>query len=113
MPGSLKSKALGMESGEIKDKQITASSHTNVTHPTWVRLNHSSSWCAGKSHGSWLQVDLETLHWVTAVATQGNPRGYKDYVKTLKIQHSQDGKNWETYEENGNQVCIAVQVLMV
>jgi len=50
------------------------------------------------------QVDLGSLHLLSAVATQGNPVGNRDYVKRYKLQHSSDGVTWTVYEENGNNV---------
>jgi hypothetical protein len=93
-----------MESGELQDNSITASSYT--TPPSLARLNHPDCWCAEESDGSWLQVDLKAPHYVTSVATQGNPLGNKDFVKKYKLQYSKDGGKWTNHEESGNQVGV-------
>uniref|UniRef100_A0A6P8J2Q7 Uncharacterized protein LOC116306425 isoform X2 n=1 Tax=Actinia tenebrosa TaxID=6105 RepID=A0A6P8J2Q7_ACTTE len=103
----LKGEPLGMESSEIKDENITASSFAENTPPSSARLNNTAGWCAKEAEGSWLQVDLEDLHCVTSIATQGNPGGNQDYVKKYKIEYSQDGDKWTTHEENGNQIFDA------
>ena len=104
VPDDLKGEPLGIETGEVQDDCITASSHADGTPPSSARLNHPLGWYAKEAEKSWLQVDLGSLHCVTSVATQGNPTGNNDYVKKYKLQYSLDGENWNYHEENGNQV---------
>lgn len=48
-----------MESGEIKDSQITASSSSSDHLPIYGRLTSNNYWCAGnKNKKEYLQVDL-------------------------------------------------------
>lgn len=51
---------LGMENGDIKDSQITASSYREPGElPKYGRLNNKKYWCAKeKSKNEYLQVDL-------------------------------------------------------
>ena len=97
--------SLGMEDGAIPNEKITASSWTTENPPHRARLDSNylggGAWCPSKAVGSYLQIDLGTLHHVTALATQGNPSGDEDYVMEYTIKHSQDGYNWNCYEEGG------------
>ena len=95
---------LGMQSGSIPDNRITASSELNISTPAKNgRLNYTagSSWCASTSDSNpYLQIDLQTLHIICAVSTQGNSQA-DDWVKTYTLQSSRDGKTWKNYEDGG------------
>ena len=79
-------KALGLESGEISDGQITASSsYDSKLLAPFARLNlkrasiTKGAWIAGSNNvNQWLQVDLSLQYNVTRVATQGRRAGYSD-----------------------------------
>ena len=109
---------MGMESGKILNKQITASSEWNAHHAAHQgRLNFqevvergvarkSGSWSARKNDkNQWLQVDLlreEAV--VTSVATQGrnkHPRwgAHNQWVKSYKLQYSNNGVDFEYYKD--------------
>ncbi|XP_018324989.1 discoidin domain-containing receptor 2-like [Agrilus planipennis] len=71
---------LGMESGDIKDEDITASSSFDSGNvgPRQGRLKvetNGGAWCpqtpATAEPEEWLQIDLHTVHLVTSVGTQG------------------------------------------
>lgn len=53
---SLGGEPLGMESGAIPDKNITASSSAGPAPPQLARLNALSAWCAAKADDCFLQV---------------------------------------------------------
>ena len=93
-----------MESGSIPDSKITASSEKNANTPAKNgRLNYTSgsSWCAGTSDSnSYLQIDLQTLHIICAVSTQGNSQ-VDQWVKTYTLKLSKDGSSWTDYKEDG------------
>ena len=94
---------LGMDSGLIPDSDITASSEKNAnTAAKNGRLNYSlRSWCAGTSDSNpYLQIDLQTLHVICAVSTQGNSQA-DQWVKTYKLKLSTDGLTWTNYKEGG------------
>ena len=65
-----------MGSGTIQDSNIIAYSEQSASTPARNgRLNYTSesSWCAGTSDKNpYLQIDLQTLHIICAVSTQGN-----------------------------------------
>ena len=109
---------MGMESGKILDKQITASSNWSARHAAHQgRLNFqevveggvrrkSGSWTAlRRDQNEWLQVDL--LHQesvVTSVATQGRNRNplwepHSQWVKSYKLQYSNNGVDLEYYKD--------------
>ncbi|XP_062843411.1 neuropilin 1b isoform X2 [Trichomycterus rosablanca] len=91
---------LGMESGEISDERITASSQYN---PSWApyrsRLNYpNNGWTPSEdSAREWIQVDLGFLWYVSAIGTQGaisieTKKAY--YVKSYKVSISTNGEDW-------------------
>ena len=94
-----------MGGGTVPDNKLTASSDFDNTTPARNgRLNYiaSSSWCASSGDPTlYFQVDLQSVHIICAVATQGNSRA-DQWVKTYEVQYSTDGSNWLDYQENGN-----------
>ncbi|CAH3169064.1 unnamed protein product [Pocillopora meandrina] len=95
---------LGLENERISDGNITASSVQNANTPAKNgRLNYTSesSWCAGTSDTNpYLQIDLQTLHIICAVSTQGNSQA-DQWVKTYTLQLSINGTTWTDYKEAG------------
>ena len=93
---------LGMGNGLIPDNDITASSKLNANTPAKNgRLNYTagSSWCASTNDSNpYLQIDLQTLHIICAVSTQGNSQA-DDWVKTYTLQISTNGTTWTDYTE--------------
>ena len=108
-----------MESGSIPDNNITASSEKNGnTAAENGRLNYASesSWCAGTSDSNpYLQIDLQTVHIICAVSTQGNAQA-DQWVKTYKLQLSTNGSTWTEYKEGGQvkvQCCIESKAMFL
>lgn len=99
-------KALGLESGEISDGQITASSSFDSTVlAPFARLNikqaskRHGAWVAGSNNVSqWLQIDLSLQYNVTRVATQGR-RVSRQWVTGYNLLYSDDGVNFVYYED--------------
>ena len=90
-----------MQSGSIPDSKVTASSEKNANTAAKGRLNSGSSWCAKTSDSNpYLQIDLQTLYIICAVATQGNSQA-NQWVKNYTLQSSIDGSNWTDYTEIG------------
>jgi hypothetical protein len=99
-------KPLGLESGEIPNGAITASStYSSQYHPNDARLKKAGSSCSWGPKvliGSWLQVDLGRQSIVTGIATQGTCFSPPEWVKSYSISYSTDGTNWSYYKESGN-----------
>ena len=95
---------LGMENGAIPDNKITASSEQSSNTPAKNgRLNYTSgsSWCARTSDiDPHLQIDLQTLHIICAVSTQGNFQA-NHWVRNYSLQFSTNGTTWTDYKEGG------------
>ncbi|CAH3158948.1 unnamed protein product, partial [Porites evermanni] len=105
--------ALGMESGDILDSQLSASSEGQWTldgEPFLMsasngRLNNdglASCWeSATNDEHQWLQVHLGEYYVnVTRIATQGCGRE-EEWVTSYKLQYSNDGVNFQYYMEKG------------
>ena len=101
---------LGMDSGDILDGQISASSEWNSnTAAIQGRLFFQATgakqggWSpADNNPEEWLQVDLGN-QWtkVTGVATQGRNGNYDQWVTVYNLQNSNDGLNFQYYREQG------------
>ena len=124
---------MGMESGKILDKQITASSEWTARHAAHQgRLNFqevveggvrrkSGSWTALiRDQNQWLQVDL--LHQesvVTSVATQGRNRNplwgkHNQWVKSYKLQYNNNGVDFEYYKDaRQNSAKVRLKMLSI
>ena len=90
-----------MENGLIPDERITASSAYPGYPASFGRLNDvRGSWGAYYWGNEYLQIDLQSLHVICAVSTQGNPVGYW-WVKKYTLESSIDNKTWADYKENG------------
>ena len=100
---------LGMENGAIPDNKLTASTEQSANTPAKNgRMNYisGSSWCARASDTNpYLQIDLQALHIICAVSTQGNSQA-DQWVKTYTLQLSTDGITWTHYKESGGQVKV-------
>ncbi|XP_071419004.1 neuropilin-2 isoform X2 [Pithys albifrons albifrons] len=100
---------LGMESGRISNMQISASSTYSDGRwtPQQSRLNSDDNgWTPNvDSNKEYLQVDLQFLTVLTAIATQGaisreTQKGY--YVRTYKLEVSTNGEDWMMYRHGKN-----------
>ena len=83
-----------MERGYIENSQIEASQSQRGYRAYSGRLGHESSWCL--ENPGFLVVNLDLLHTICAIATQGEYDG-THYVASYHLQFSQDGENWEGY----------------
>ena len=94
-----------MANGDIPASKITASSKLNPETPAKNgRLNYAAgpSWCARTNDNNpYLQIDLQSLHVICAVSTQGNSKA-DEWVETYSIQTSTDGVHWTDYDDDGH-----------
>ena len=107
---------LGMESGEIGDSQLNASSVYSKQYfhqPFSARLhNQGSHWRPRKnSRGEWLQIDFIERVAVTKVATQGAGKIHiKHWVTSYKLSFSEDAASWVYFKENGEEKVRTLQI---
>lgn len=95
---------LGLESGEISDGQISASSEWDSYVSVLLgRLRSPRSWSAGVNEvNQWYQVDLGSEYTkVTGIATQG--RGdHPQWVTKYKLWYSENRVKSYYYQEQGS-----------
>ena len=98
-------KSVGVaDRNRIPDARVTASSfHNRDYYPYYGRLHENrrgGAWCAKtpSDRTDYLQVDLGTVLYVCAVATQGNKK-QSQRTTTYKVHLSTDGTNWNIYKE--------------
>ena len=98
-----------MESGAVKNQQITAYSQYSENHgPENARLNHVAdgrkmgAWSAKTNDlNQWLQVDFGRDVKITKFVTQGR-QDYKQWVKSYTLFFSTEKEPvFQTYQENG------------
>ena len=91
-----------MENVLIPNERITASRAYPGAPGSFGRLNDvRGSWCT-YGDNEYLQIDLQSLHVICAVSTQGNGNNnYPFFVKKYTLQSSIDNKTWTNYKENG------------
>ncbi|KAM6154284.1 coagulation factor V [Erethizon dorsatum] len=105
---------LGMESGKIENKQITASSFKkswwgDYWEPSRARLNAQgrvNAWQAkANNNQQWLQIDLLKIKKITAIVTQGcKSLSSEMYVKSYTIHYSDQGMEWRPYRQKSSMV---------
>ncbi|XP_040307656.1 coagulation factor V isoform X1 [Herpailurus yagouaroundi] len=103
---------LGMESGKIENKQITASSFKkswwgDYWEPFRARLNAQgrvNAWQAkANNNKQWLQIDLLKIKKITAIVTQGcKSLSSEMYVKSYTIHYSDQGVDWKSYRQKSS-----------
>lgn len=98
-----------MENGQIRDHQITSSSHyDNQVLARNARLNLKTIWDVRKGAwapltldlNQWLQVDFERPAFITGISTQGR-QDNDEHVKSYTISFSNDGQNFHGYIPGG------------
>uniref|UniRef100_W5M0R5 ferroxidase n=1 Tax=Lepisosteus oculatus TaxID=7918 RepID=W5M0R5_LEPOC len=101
---------LGMESGDIPNDMITASSvYSNwlkgMWQPSFARLNNQGNVNAWRAKSNnvfqWLQVELKETKKITGIITQGaKSLGKEMYVQTYSLQYSDNGSSWKMYSDD-------------
>ena len=99
---------LGLESGLVKDAQISASSQYDSNHAAIQGRLHflagggkQGGWSARTNNPKqWIQVDLLTYTKVTRVSTQGR-NAFGQWVTKYKLQYSDDGVTFRFYHDPG------------
>ncbi|XP_056395153.1 coagulation factor VIII [Hyla sarda] len=94
---------LGLETGRIKDSQISASGHYGPWLPSLARLRNTGSINAWSmdSVDSWIQVDLLTPMLIHSIQTQGaRQRLLSIYISQFLVSYSLNGQKWNSYQGN-------------
>ncbi|ELT97253.1 hypothetical protein CAPTEDRAFT_192391 [Capitella teleta] len=90
----------------VKDIKLTASNSYQTYFPSESRMS-GFSWCT-EEVGPWMQIDLGYSMSIIAIDTMG----YEEeeiFVKTYKLQSSEDGKTWMWYKNEENpDVCMKI-----
>ncbi|XP_067039270.1 zinc metalloproteinase nas-4-like isoform X2 [Acropora muricata] len=112
--------ALGLEKGTIRDSQLRASSSQPFLDAHQARLHLTAgskgngAWCAAKNTiGEYLQIDLGSIHTISAIATQGMEGLFitSAWVSGYKVQSSVNGNTYSraTNFLSGNWEANSVQ----
>lgn len=92
---------LGLESGSVKDGEITAIKTRGYWEPHLARLNNQgkyNAWSTDKNN-SFIQVDFQRPVVISQVATQGAKQMfYSQYVVKYLISYSNDRRKWIFYK---------------
>uniref|UniRef100_A0A3B5AP36 receptor protein-tyrosine kinase n=1 Tax=Stegastes partitus TaxID=144197 RepID=A0A3B5AP36_9TELE len=109
--------ALGMEDGTIPDSDITASSawsdSTEAKHGRLSTGEGDGAWCpAGAvfpSGSEYLQIDLQKLHFLALVGTQGrHADGHgQEFARSYRLRYSRDGLKWITWKDRWDQEVVS------
>ncbi|XP_032371119.1 coagulation factor V isoform X5 [Etheostoma spectabile] len=92
---------LGLESGSVKDNQITAINTRGNWKPHLARLNNPGKFNAWSTeqNKSWIQVDFQRPVVISQVATQGAKEMFHpQYVVKYSISYSTDRQKWIFYK---------------
>ena len=97
---------LGVQSGRIKNSQMTSSSIWNRYHAPFLgRLKrvrtgrYMGGWAARhNNHNQWIQVDLGRLFKVTMISTQGR-KIVKQWVTRYTVSYSLDAVHYVSYKQ--------------
>ena len=96
-----------MQSGEIQNSQITASTWQSNFQPFEARYRRTGSWMALETDtNQWIQVDFGILRYVSELSTQSKPYSYLRVVK-YKVEYSPDDIEWRfVKDENLSEVKV-------
>ncbi|XP_069568180.1 coagulation factor V [Brachyistius frenatus] len=92
---------LGLQSGSVKDDQITANNTRGHWEPHLARLSNQGQYNAWSTerNSSWIQVDFQRPVVISKVATQGAKQMFSpQFVKKYSISYSNDRRKWTFYK---------------
>ncbi|CAL8321322.1 unnamed protein product [Merluccius merluccius] len=92
---------LGLESGSVKDSQITSNHLRGYWAPHLARLNNLGKYNAWSTDEdkSWIQVDFMRPVVISQVATQGAKQMFQSqYVVNYTISYSTDRRKWTFFK---------------
>ncbi|KAL9950407.1 hypothetical protein ACROYT_G042895 [Oculina patagonica] len=96
--------AVGFEYGILGEYRMTASSSWYDKVPWKARLAGEGAWCPQtNTSGEYLEVMLESLYSICAVAMQGL-HAIGAYTKTYRLQLAINGSKWEWYNGGNSEI---------
>ncbi|XP_075411453.1 epithelial discoidin domain-containing receptor 1 isoform X2 [Tenrec ecaudatus] len=109
--------ALGMQDRTIPDRDISASSSwsdsTAARHSRLESSDGDGAWCPAQpvfpKEEEYLQVDLQRLHLIALVGTQGRHAGGlgKEFSPSYRLRYSRDGHRWMDWKDRWGQEVIS------
>ena len=87
---------LGLGDGSLPDPSLSASSAWGDDKAAKARLHRDGGWTPVSDAGQWLQVALNSVNNITAIATQGYSSG-DDWTKLYRLESGLDGNDWQLY----------------
>ncbi|XP_063743742.1 coagulation factor V isoform X2 [Eleginops maclovinus] len=100
-------RAMGLESGSVKDDQLTAINTRGYWEPHLARLNNGGKYNAWSTEQnmSWIQVDFQRPVVISQVVTQGAKQMLQhQYVTKYSISYSNDRKKWIFYKGDSREL---------
>ena len=96
-----------MESKQILDSQIHASSESAPFKAHDARKGHSKAWVPFKTQleNTWIQVDFLVVVRVKKILTQGCPY-YRQWVKRYSISYLGYGGNFQNVKESDGKIKV-------
>lgn len=106
---------LGLESGNITDERMIASSSNSGTTAAMGRLLGASSWCSSQQKvDEYLQVNFAEPFLVSYVATQGGASaGTNCFVTSYGLVHRDTGDNWLIYGGRRKKVILLLMLIII
>lgn len=92
---------------KISDFQFSSSGHLSQGHePYKARFNSLQTWCGdGERTGTYLQIDVGGSLRILAIATQGDMRHFKSWVKSYNVLYNTNANTiWKTATVSGEEV---------
>ena len=87
-----------MQDDSIPDSDLNASSSWSYNKAADARLKSSGAWIAYYNSGMWLQVALNSVTNITAIATQGSSTRYF-WTKLYRLRGRLDRNVWQPYRK--------------
>lgn len=103
-----------MESGSIPDQAITFNNTYGGYEQHKGRLGlPQSTWCGNDAQSGYMQINLQHIYRICAVATQG--AGQDNYfLSRYVLQLTADGVTWDFYQENNSlKVCAFINYVFL
>lgn len=92
---------IGMESHGIPDESITFNNTLGGYEGRKGRLGlPSSTWCGNSAQSGYMQINLQRIYRICAIATQGGGAD-NGFFTGYVLQLTADGVLWDFYQENG------------